>query len=422
MGFESLKSKMLTKPYEFTDRIEGPSCDKEGNIYAVNFKRLGTIGKVTPNGNSSVFIELPMGSVGSGTRINRNGTLFIADYKKHNIFAVNIETKEIRVFAHDSRMNQPNDLAITEKGVLFASDPNWSQSTGQIWRINKNGVKHLLETNMGTTNGIEVSPGDKKLYVNESVQRKIWVYDLSSNYELSNKRLLIDFPDFGLDGMRCDMAGNLFVTRYGKGVVAKISPDGHVLSEIHLTGKNCTNLTFGGPDGKTCYVTVADTGNIQMFKTDVPGRCWSLLHETERLHMLGHDEDAPGRKMNPVNLFDSSRIKYTRQLLHTIQYGETLSLIAQKYDTTISTIAKWNNLHPNSFLWVGQKLIIPYPRDLLDTSRIKFKRQLVHTVQYGETLWSVAQKYSTTISSIAKWNNLHPNSFLWVGQKLIIHL
>lgn len=278
MRTESLKSKMLTKPHGFTSGIEGPSCDKNGNIYAVNFKRPGTIGKVTPNGKSSVFIELPMNSIGCGTRIDSNGTLFIADYVKHNIFAVNIKTKEINVFAHNPAMNQPNDLAITDQGVLFASDPNWRQSTGQIWRINKNGDTHLLETNMGTTNGIEVSPDGKKLYVNETIQRKIWVYDLSSNYELSNKRLFIEFSDFGLDGMRCDMAGNLYVSRIGKGVVAKISPDGHLLSEIHLTGKNCTNLTFGGPDGKTCYVTVSDTGNIQMFRTDVPGRCWSLLH------------------------------------------------------------------------------------------------------------------------------------------------
>src|SRR4051812_25918891 len=104
MGFESLRSKMLTKPHEFTAGIESPSCDKEGNIYAVNFKRPGTIGKVTPNGNSSVFIELPMGSIGNGTRIDHNGTLFIVDYKKHNIFAVNIETKKISVFAHHSAM------------------------------------------------------------------------------------------------------------------------------------------------------------------------------------------------------------------------------------------------------------------------------------------------------------------------------
>lgn len=153
--------------------------------------------------------------------------MYIADFKKHNIFAVNLETKEIRVHAHAPAMNQPNDLAITEQGVLFASHPNWiQQNKGQLWRIHTNGDTQLLERNMGTTNGIEVSPDGKKLYVNESLQRRVWVYDLSSTYELSNKRLLVEFRDFELDGMRCDVAGNLFVTRPGKGVVAKISPDG----------------------------------------------------------------------------------------------------------------------------------------------------------------------------------------------------
>ncbi|WP_261982193.1 hypothetical protein [Bacillus thuringiensis] len=64
MGFESLNRKMLTKPHGFTAGIEGPSCDNEGNIYAVNFKRKGTIGKVSPNGDSKVFIELLKNSIG----------------------------------------------------------------------------------------------------------------------------------------------------------------------------------------------------------------------------------------------------------------------------------------------------------------------------------------------------------------------
>lgn len=237
MRFELFKSKILTDG--FTNKIEGPSCDKDGNIYAVNYQRDGTVGKVTPNGKSSVFIALPPDSIGCGTRIDPNGTLYIADYKKHNIFAVNLETKEISIHANNPAMNQPNDLAITEQGVLFASDPNWfQQNKGQLWRILTNGNTHLLERNMGTPNGIEVSPDEKKLYVNESLERKIWVYDLSSTNELSNKRLLIEFRDFGLDGMRCDVAGNLFVTRPEKGVVAKISPDGQLLGEIYLIGKN----------------------------------------------------------------------------------------------------------------------------------------------------------------------------------------
>ena len=62
---------------------------------------------------------------------------------------------------------------------------------------------------MGTTNGIEVSPDQKKLYVNESNQLNLLVYDLSSTGEISNKKLLYKFQDGGLDGMRCDENGNL---------------------------------------------------------------------------------------------------------------------------------------------------------------------------------------------------------------------
>ena len=100
---------------------------------------------------------------------------------------------------------------------------------------------------------------------------------LSPDGEISNKRLLIQFADFNMDGMRCDIAGNLYITRHGKGTVAKLSPDGEVLLEIELTGKLCTNIAFGGLDGCTCYVTMADRGNIETFRADLPGRSWQLF-------------------------------------------------------------------------------------------------------------------------------------------------
>jgi len=265
-------SKVLTKPGEFTSGIEGPACDKDGNIYAVNFKRKGTIGKVTPEGNCSLFIELPEGSTGNGIRFNSNGEMLIADYTKHNILKVDMNTKEISVFSHEPKMNQPNDIAITSTDILFASDPNWKDSIGNIWRIDKDGKVALLESGMGTTNGVEVSPGDKILYVNESIQRNIWAYDLSPEGDISNKKLLIKFDDFGLDGMRCDEEGNLYVTRYDKGTVVKISPKGKILKEILLTGKKPSNITFGGADDKTVNVTLADNGNIEIFRVDVRGR------------------------------------------------------------------------------------------------------------------------------------------------------
>ncbi|MBM3240313.1 SMP-30/gluconolactonase/LRE family protein [Candidatus Poribacteria bacterium] len=278
MNEKLFTSKSFTEPGGFTSGIEGPACDAEGNLYAVNYARQHTIGKVTPEGECSIFVELPNGSIGNGIRFNRAGFMLIADYTNHNILKVDMNTREISVYAHEPTMNQPNDIAIGANDIVYASDPNWAKSTGQIWRIDTDGAVTLLEPNMGTTNGIEVSPDEKTLYVNESVQRNIWAYDLSEKGEISNKRLLIQFPDFGMDGMRCDVAGNLYVTRHGKGTVAKVSPQGEVLLEVQLTGKQCTNVAFGGPDGRTCYVTVADKGNIECFRTNLPGRSWQLFH------------------------------------------------------------------------------------------------------------------------------------------------
>ena len=270
------ESKAFTEPGGFPSGIEGPAVDKNGVLYAVNFAKTGTIGQVSPDGKANLFVELPEGSVGNGIRFNSKGDMLIADYTNHNILKVNMETKEVSVFAHNDQMNQPNDIAISDNDLLFASDPDWKNSKGQIWRIDIDGSFTLLEGDMGTTNGIEVSPDNKTLYVNESVQRNVWAYDLSPEGEISNKRLLIKFEDFGMDGMRTDTSGNLYITRHGKGTVVKVSPEGIVLEEIVAIGKTPSNIAFGGEDGRTAFITLQDNGNIEFFQVEEPGREWKL--------------------------------------------------------------------------------------------------------------------------------------------------
>jgi sugar lactone lactonase YvrE len=265
------KSTMLTPVNSFTSGVEGPAVDGRGNLYAVNYEKQGTIGQVKPDGTATVWLELPEGSIANGIRINSKGQLLLADYTKHNVWKVDPRTKKISLLAHEPRMNQPNDLAIDNKDRVYASDPNWKNGTGQLWRIDPNGTTHLLDT-MGTANGVEVSPDNKKLYVGESVQRRIWVYDLGSDGSVKNKQLFYEFSDHGLDGMRCDQQGNLYVTRFGKGTILLLAPDGTKLEEITLMGKRPTNIAFGGPDGRTAYVTMQDQGNVEQFRVEIPGR------------------------------------------------------------------------------------------------------------------------------------------------------
>jgi gluconolactonase len=283
-GAESAEDRLwvatpLTPEGSFTEGIEGPGTDAHGNIYAVNYARQGTIGKTAPDGKSEVFVELPNGSIGNGIRFDRAGKMYVADYTNHNVLRIDPATRKISVFAHEAAMNQPNDLAIGPDGMLYASDPNWKESTGQLWRIDRDGKVTRLAADMGTTNGIELSPDGKRLYVNESVQRTIWVFDVTPQHTLANKRLLIKFPDFGFDGMRADVDGNLYVTRHGKGTVAKVSPEGKVLKEIDVLGSKPSNLCFGGPDGRTVYVTEVDHTRLVQFRVDRPGLEWRRWRE-----------------------------------------------------------------------------------------------------------------------------------------------
>lgn len=265
-------AKPLTAVGSFTAEAEGPAVDRAGNLYAVSFARKPTIGRITPDGKGEVFIEFTQGSLGNGIRFDKKGRMFVADYTNHNVLLVDVKTRTFKVFAHEPTMNQPNDLAMAPNGMLYASDPNWADGTGQLWRIDKKGRVKRIAENMGTTNGIEVSPDGKKLYVNESKQRNVWVFDIERNGDIANKRLLIAFPDFGFDGMRSDIKGNLYITRHGKGTVVVVSPEGKVLREVDVLGKSPTNLTFGGPDGRTVYVTDADKGRVVMFRADTRGR------------------------------------------------------------------------------------------------------------------------------------------------------
>lgn len=264
-------AKDLTGEHLFTTNCEGPAVDSQGNLYVVNYKDDGTIAIIRPGQAPELFVKLPEGSVGNGIRFNKAGEMFVADFKKHNVLKVDMKTRSVSVFAHDERMNQPNDLAISNSGIIFCSDPNWQNNTGQLWKVMPDGKPVLLESGMGTTNGIEVSPDDKHLYVNESIQKRLWVYDLDNEGNISNKRLLFQFPDFGLDGMRCDAKGNLFVTRYEKGVVAIISPNGKLLREVEIKGKKTSNVTFGGKKNKTVFVTLQDRGCVESFRSKTKG-------------------------------------------------------------------------------------------------------------------------------------------------------
>jgi sugar lactone lactonase YvrE len=276
------ESRQLNPSGEYTAGIEGPAVDAGGTLYVVNFQRTGTIGAVSPGAAASeLFAELPAGSVGNANRFDPQGRMYVADYKGHNVFWFAPGQKEPQVYFHSDQFNQPNDLTLAADGTLYASDPRWKLHDGQIWRITRDpdgtgsGAVMASDRKMGTTNGIDLSPDGRTLYVSESETREIWAYRLDAD-KLLSPRLVKKFADFSLDGLRTDADGQIFVARILKGTVAVLAPDGKIKREITLRAKEPTNLAFGGPGGKTVFVTQRQGGFIEAFRVDRPGREYCL--------------------------------------------------------------------------------------------------------------------------------------------------
>jgi membrane-bound lytic murein transglycosylase D len=108
---------------------------------------------------------------------------------------------------------------------------------------------------------------------------------------------------------------------------------------------------------------------------------------------------------------------------HYVRRGETVSVIARRYGTSISAIARANRLGRNYLIRVGQRLKIPgrgssytsyEPRSLT-----KDGEKLVYSVKKGDSLYVIAKAFNTTVQEIQRLNNLQSN-ILHVGQKLII--
>ena len=216
--------------------------------------------------------------------------MYVADHKKQNVFVFEPGHTVPNVYFHSDEFHQPNDLAIADDGTLYASDPCFGCGTGRIWRITRGpdgkGRGRIMpsERNMGVTNGLDLSPDGKTLYVSESNTRQIWAYQIDGT-KLRLPRLLETFGGSDLDGLRTDIDGRIFVAHQVgdnappevKGTVAVLKSDGTLVREVKLLGRTPTNLAFGGADGRTVFVTQAKEGVIEAFRVDRPGREYCQL-------------------------------------------------------------------------------------------------------------------------------------------------
>jgi peptidoglycan DL-endopeptidase LytF len=144
----------------------------------------------------------------------------------------------------------------------------------------------------------------------------------------------------------------------------------------------------------------------------------------QRLRLNGSGSSKPKRSKpssySPKRSKPSSYSPKRGATSHTVRSGETLSDVAKIYGYRLEELANWNGLAPPYEIYAGRRLrVAPYPSSPPSSSSLKNKSGSVsHTVQRGETLSDIAQRYGYSFAELANWNGIAPPYSLSVGRKL----
>jgi gluconolactonase len=159
------------------------------------------------------------------------------------------------------KLNSPNDVVVKRDGSIWFTDPPLNIPAGQhaeltfsgIFRVSTSGALQLLDSSLSQPNGICFSPDEKRLYVNNSAARVIYVWDVVSDTSIANRRQFASMAPAGYaDGMKVDSLGNLFSA--GPLGIWVFSPGGTVLDTILVPGQT-SNCNWGDADRRTLYIT-----------------------------------------------------------------------------------------------------------------------------------------------------------------------
>jgi sugar lactone lactonase YvrE len=255
---EAQVEKILSD-YQFT---EGPIWIPEGFLLFSDIPA-NTIYKYEPGLTTEIFLK-PSGH-SNGLTLDQQGRLLICEHERRVIRLEKDGTKSILAEHYDGKhLNSPNDIVIKTDGSIYFTDPPFglpNRTEGKeldfsgVYRIETDGTITLLDDSIELPNGLAFSPDEKTLYVDDSSSGNVYVFDVTSSGILENKRLfarLAGLDGKGGDGIKVDVDGNLFVT--GPEGISVFSPKG-VRYGVIVCPEKPSNLTWGGNDYKTMYIT-----------------------------------------------------------------------------------------------------------------------------------------------------------------------
>jgi gluconolactonase len=255
----SAKLTQVAGDFGFT---EGPVWDQSGFLY-ISDEVQNKIYRVFADGRKEELISL---GDPDGNTYDRQHRLIDCASVLRAIIAITPDGKYTILADHyeGKKFNSPNDVVIGPDGAIYFTDPTLDLVEGQqqeipfqgVYRFDEKGNVRLLTKDLTQPNGLAFSPDGKRLYVDDSEQRNIRVYDASPDGVLSNGRIFGQEPggknDDVPDGIKVDRDGNLFVT--GPKGIWVWDPQGHHLGTIEMP-EQPANLAWGDKDYRTLYIT-----------------------------------------------------------------------------------------------------------------------------------------------------------------------
>ncbi len=253
------KLQKIAGDFSFT---EGPSSDAEGNVFFTDQPN-DRIVKWSPDGTFSDWLK-PAGR-SNGTKFDHDGNLLTCADEKNELWSIS-PTKEVTVLvkSFDGKLlNGPNDVWVRPDGNIYFTDPLYArdywkrsperQQAGEYVYYLQRKTGHLTPvcTDLKQPNGIVGTPDGKTLYVADIGAGRTYSYQIQPDGTLTGKKL---FCKLGSDGMTRDEEGNIYLTGHG---VTVFDPSGRQIEHIDIQEQWTANITFGGKDHKTLFITAS---------------------------------------------------------------------------------------------------------------------------------------------------------------------
>ena len=273
--FARYPDHLLVRP-KHRSLLEGPSFDREGNLFAVNVRH-GQILKVSRDGTFSAAAQYD--GAPNGLKIHRDGRIFVADHEA-GVLIVDPVSGTVAPFIPappEGRFHGLNDLVFDSAGNLYFTDQGESglhDPTGRLWRHTHDGKLECILDCIPSPNGLIPAPDERIIYLAVTRANAIWRVPIRHTARPGRVGTFIQMSGgVGPDGMAQDVAGNILVAHPGIGSVWMFDPDGRPLAEIRsCAGKMTTNIAFGGEGNRTLYIMEAESGSILAARLETPGK------------------------------------------------------------------------------------------------------------------------------------------------------